>query len=128
MPVASAFDGDVAVVQMAGEYTPADIRLAISTLFAAPRPRPVTGLVFDVRESSVLPRRTAKDIRAMAAFLAHVGPLYGSRLALVADTDLGFGLMRMGGADVDAAGVETMTFRTADAALAWLRGVPPAQR
>ena len=42
-------------------------------------------------------------------------------MALVATSDVGFGLMRLGAVDVEMAGVAVQAFRDIDQAMTWLR-------
>jgi hypothetical protein len=122
MTVTYGFDGNVLIVRMIAEYEPADIRQAITAALAERQPEPMDGILFDVRASTALRRRTPNEIRAMAAFLAHVARDRKLRVALVADTDLAYGLMRLGAADVASVDVATMTFRDEVVAMAWASG------
>jgi hypothetical protein len=121
MPVSYEIDGAVLAVRMIGEYEPADIRRAIAEALQEASGRELRGMLFDVRASDVLARRSTNEIRAMAAFLAHVAPSVGNRIALVATNDVGFGLMRLGAVDLESAGVAPHTFRDVAAATAWLK-------
>ena len=103
MPVSYEFDGSILALRMKGAYDPADIRRAVADALVEAAGREMTGLLFDVRGSVVLTRRSANQVRAMAAFLAHVAPSFGNRIALVASDDVGFGLMRLGAADLERA-------------------------
>ena len=120
MPVSYVFDGRLLALRMIGAYVPADIRAALAMALRDPRAPDIQGMLFDVSESESIARRTPQEVRAMAAFLAHNAPAFGGRLALVATTDVGYGLMRIGGADVDSAGVSVRTFRSVDEAIVWL--------
>lgn len=122
MPVTYGFDGNVLMVRMIAEYEPADIRRAITAALIERQAEPPDGILFDVRASTVLRRRAAAEIRAMAAFLAHVARDRALRVALVAETDLAYGLRRLGAADIASVDVATMTFRDEDAAMAWASG------
>lgn len=121
MPVSYEFDDHVLALRMVGSYEPADIRRAVVEALKEAPGHALKGLLFDVRASDVLTRRSANEIRAMAAFLAHVAPSFGNRIALVAGNDVGFGLMRLGAVDLESAGVTPYAFRDLTAALAWLR-------
>lgn len=122
MPVAYEVNGRVLVVRMVADYEPADIRATIAAALMDRMIEPIDGLVFDVRSSTALRRRTGTDVRAMAAFLAHVASDRTLRVALVADSDLAYGLMRVGAVDLASAGVTTMVFRDAAAAMTWAAG------
>ena len=107
---------------MVGDYEPADIRIAIATALGERRAPFLDGMLFDVSDSAVLAKRTPLEIRSMAAVLAHNRKEYGNRLALVAGSDHAYGMMRLGCADVEAAGVASRCFRVAGDALEWLEG------
>jgi hypothetical protein len=120
MPVSYEFDGSMLALRMVGSYEPADVRKAIADALREAGGRELTGLLFDVTASDALARRSANEVRAMAAFLAHVAPSFGNRIALVATNDVGYGLMRLGAVDLESAGVAPYVFRDVAAALAWL--------
>ena len=122
MAVSYDFDGEVLALRMVGDYQPADIRAAVVQALASRDGGRLIGMIFDVSRSSALPKRSTREIRAMAAFLAHVAPEYGGRLALVGNSDITYGLMRMGAVDVEGAGVPARVFRTEREATEWLRG------
>ena len=107
---------------MAGAYSPADIRQKLEEALADPCCGQLHGMLFDLTESTSLHERTPADIQEMARFLAGHSDRFGERLAMVAPTDLAYGLMRMGGVTAEALGAEPKVFRTADEALQWLRG------
>ena len=120
MPVTHEILGPTLVLRMIGEYEPTEIR---STLTDALRTVPagvLRGILFDVSQSASLRRRDARAVRAMASFLAHVALQQRLRIALVGATDLAFGLMRLGAADLESAGVTAYVFRTEADAARWL--------
>lgn len=120
MPVTHEILGETLALRMVGKYEPADIRTALATAFSGERADGVRGLLFDVSQSTSLRQRDARGIRAMAAFLAHLAARYHLRIALVGTSDLAFGLMRLGAADLEAVGVDTWVFRTNTEAERWL--------
>jgi hypothetical protein len=56
----------------------------------------------------------------MAHFLAGRGRAFGGRLAIVAASDLAYGLMRMGGVFAEHDGLAAEVFRDAVSAEEWL--------
>lgn len=121
MPVRAEVDDGMIALRMIGEYETADIRAALRAALDAEPAGSLRGLLFDVRESTVLAGRPAEALREMASFLASVGPAYGGRLATVASADFAYGLMRMGTTLVEFEGTETAVFRDEAEAWAWLR-------
>ena len=126
MPVTYEFDGPTIALRMTGDYQPADIRHALLAALDDPAGSDATGLLFDVRDSQAIARRSAADVRAMGQFIADHAHRFGHRLALVADTDAAFGLMRLGGVGVEQRGVESRVFRDPAEAASWLRSQPPS--
>lgn len=126
MPVTYEIAGTTITLRMTGIYDTADIRAALGAAIAEPARTEITGLLFDVRRSMSLVGRSADEVRAMARFLAANADHYGRRLAIIADTDAAFGLMRLGAVGVEESGVESQVFRDAREAEAWLR--QPAAR
>ena len=131
MPVTYEFDGSIVAMRLTGSYETADVRAALRGALDDPRCLHAAGMLFDVRGSRSIARRTAAEVRTMARFVATHAERFGRRLALLADTDAAFGLMRLGAVAVEEQGVETSVFRDAAQAEAWLvagrapRGVSP---
>jgi hypothetical protein len=62
----------------------------------------------------------------VAEFLGPYAGRIGGRVAVVAPSDVHFGLSRMGAVHSEQVGVAARVFRTADEALRWLGPPPPA--
>lgn len=120
MPVTYEFDGSTIALRMIGDYNPTDVRAALLAALDAAG-GDMTGLLFDIRESRAIARRTASDVRAMGQFLADHAPRFGRRLALLVDSDAAFGLMRLGSVGIEQRGVDSRVFRDAAEAGTWLR-------
>lgn len=88
-------------------------------------PRPLA-LLIDVSRSTSLPQRTPTEMREMAGFLAGHADTIGGRVAVVADSDVSFGLIRIGSAHGEDSGLLTHVFRTVPEALEWLALRPAA--
>jgi hypothetical protein len=126
MPVSYSFDDRIAVMRMEGNYSVAELEDAVLAGLADPaRPNGVV-LMFDLRESRALRDRPTEDVRAMARFLSRNREKYNSRLAMVAPTDLAYGLMRLGAVTAEAGGVAAEVFRDFASARAWLLGGRPS--
>ena len=121
MPVTYEFDDCTVILRMAGTYEPNNIHRTLSAALADPACPEIVGMLFDVRESQSLAGRSADEVRAMARFLGSQAPRFGRRMAIVADSDASYGLMRRGSVGVEQYGVEASVFRCVDAATAWLR-------
>ena len=122
MPVTHELQDGTIALRMVGEYEPADVRAALSGALESSGAEDLRGILFDVSRSTVLRRRDTRAIRAMAGFLAHVALQRQLRVALVGTGDLAYGLMRLGAADLDSAGVTASVFRDEADARRWLSG------
>ena len=126
MPVSHSFRDRIVVMRMEGNYTTADLRQEIEGALDDPeRPR-LIGMLFDVSRSTALADRTAAEVNAMGHFLAERSAAFGRRLALVASSDVAYGLMRMGAVATESDGVETRVFRDSESAEQWLTRHAPA--
>lgn len=121
MPVTYELDGPTIALRMTGDYEPTDIRAALLAALDDAANGEITGLLFDIRESRAIARRTAAEVRAMGQFLADHAHRFGRRLALLVDSDAAFGLMRLGSVGVEQRGVDSRVFRDAAEAGTWLR-------
>ena len=121
MPVTYEFDECTVTLRMTGVYAPADIQRALLRAIADPVCPEIVGMVFDVRGSQSIAGRTADEVRAMARFLGAHAKHFGRKLAVVADTDAAFGLMRLGAVDVEQHDVDARVFRSAAEAYGWLK-------
>lgn len=119
MPVTYELDGSTIALRMIGDYEPSDVRAALLAALDAAG-GVVTGLLFDIRASRAIPRRTASDVRAMGQFLGDHAQRFGRRLALLVDSDAAFGLMRLGSVGLEQQGVDSCVFRDAAEAERWL--------
>lgn len=134
MAVEYAFHEGVLTIAAVGVYEPRDLVQAFLAALNDPAcPRPVA-LMYDVSRSESLATRSTDEIRKMADFIASYADRIGGRLAVVAPTDVHFGLSRIGAARSEGVGVDAQVFRTAAEAHQWLTGStrtaegPPASR
>lgn len=99
--------------------------------------KPGLGTLWDLRSADVS-RMTSEDLRRMRSSRAQLRDRRGhSRVALLADSDLTFGIARMSGTIAELPGLPIGVFRTEAEAIVWLGGVeqntrdgstgPPAQ-
>lgn len=113
-------EGNVAVVTARGRYSMAALRDAIDAALDVFDDAVSAGLLLDLTGSESLGDRTAEDLRAMAIFLASRGSRFSSRLAMVAVTDVAYGLMRMGAVTAESQGIAAHVFRDYGSARRWL--------
>lgn len=85
---------------------------------------PVRGLIVDYTGSESLPQRTVWELEAMARFYASQGARYRARLALVAATDVGYGLLRIVSAHTERRGIDVVVFRNYTSAIQWINAMP----
>lgn len=121
MPVTYEFDDCTVTLRMTGVYAPVETQRTLLQALADPACPEILGMLFDVRGSESLAGRSADEVRAMARFLGSHAARFGRRLAIVADTDAAFGLMRLGAVDVEQHGVDSRVFRCVTEASSWLK-------
>jgi len=110
-------------MSFAGRYEPDDITARFVAAMKDPAcPRPVALLV-DVSRSEVLAGRPAAEIKRVAEFLGPYADRIGGRCAVLAPTDVHFGLSQMGSVHSERVGVTSRVFRGRDEAVAWLKGL-----
>ncbi len=120
MAVSFSYDGRIVVVRMVGDYTTAELRQVVLQSLDDPASPPKPMMLFDLRESTAIQKRSANEVKEMARFLASIGHRFAHRAALVASTDVAFGLMRLGSSLVADGGPTPGVFRDVEAARAWL--------
>lgn len=114
-------------MEFIGIYEPQDVvRQFLEAMSDPTCPNPVALLV-DVSRSESLATRPAGEIRMVAEFLGPYAERIGGRVAVVAPSDVLYGLSQMGAVYSEAVGVSAQVFRTSDEALKWL-GVSPVAR
>ncbi|HET7456479.1 MAG TPA: hypothetical protein VFJ74_02425 [Gemmatimonadaceae bacterium] len=127
MPVTYSFDDRIVAVRMVGNYSVDELEETMLAGLADPKRPARAVLMFDLTESRALRDRPTEDVRGMARFIARHRVAFNSRLAMVAPSDLAFGLMRLGAVTAEAGGVVAEVFREYAPARAWLLGEgPPA--
>jgi hypothetical protein len=76
--------------------------------------------LLDVTRSESLSTRPTDDLRSITEFMGRRAGKIGKRCAILATTDLHYGLMRMAGVFAEEYGVEVKVFRRLEEALDWL--------
>ncbi len=111
-------------MNLAGEYSMQDIEQTLDAALADEHCPPDVLVMMDVTKSSSLSKRSPEDVRYMANYLASVSSRFGSRMAIVADEGLHYGMMRMAEVYSETSGWTARVFHTADDALEWLTSRP----
>ena len=120
MPVTYQIDGRLVRLICVGSYAPRDLRQIFLAALADPEFPQDAAFVLDVTQSESLQQRTTDEIRATAYFLEpHVDKI-GGRCAIVATSDVHYGLSRMGAVFSEDIGAEVQVFRSLDEAYAWI--------
>ncbi len=122
MPVTYSFHGNLLKLELVGTYEPDDVIKTFVTAMNDPLcPNPVA-LIADVRRSETLATAAVADIRRVAEYIGPYGDRVGGRAAVVASSDVHFGLSRLGSVYSGAVGVDVEVFRDFESAVAWLSG------
>lgn len=120
MPVLYAFRGDVLELRAIGSYALAEVTGTFRLALADPARPTLRALLCDVRESQVVGTRTTPEVRDTAVAFSGLSHEVGQRIALLASSDVGYGVMRMLAAWAEACGsIDIAVFRDADEAFAW---------
>ena len=124
MPVSYTFEDRIVVLRAEGRYPAAELRTAARAAFSDPEgPAAVglfDGLLIDARGSLSLRERSWAELRHTAHMLAPLVNHFGSRIAMVATSDLDYGLLRVAAVTLEGDGADAAVFRDVDAAREWL--------
>jgi hypothetical protein len=120
MPVTYRYDCDIVVVEMVGEYSMDDLRKAILNSLAEPQCPANSVLMISLVGSQSIYTRSAEEVKTVAQFIASIGNSFHNRIALVAEADLPYGLLRMGSVGSEERGIASNVFRSMAEAREWL--------
>ncbi len=124
MPASYKLKADLLKIELVGATRADDV---ISTFVQAihdPQcPTPVS-LLLDVRQSQTLETQSVPEIRRVAEYLGPYAARIGGRAAVVAASDVHFGLSRLGSVYSESVGVEVQVFRDLESAVTWLGTKP----
>lgn len=105
---------------LAGTYEPDEIIVRFREALEDPAcPSPV-GLLIDTTRSESMATRPPHELARVAQYLEPFSDRIGGRCAVVAPTDVLYGLSRLAGTYAELSGIETRVFRDAAEAIAWL--------
>ncbi|HXV13302.1 MAG TPA: hypothetical protein VEC56_03765 [Candidatus Krumholzibacteria bacterium] len=120
MPVTYSFHGSLLKIELVAQYQPDDVIKAFVAAMDDPKcPKPAS-LLLDVRRSETLATAAVVDIRRVAEYVGPYAARVGGRVAVVAASDVHFGLSRLGSVYTEGVGVEAQVFRDVESAVAWL--------
>jgi len=120
MPVSYVLEGALLRLDLEGQYEPQDIIEQFLAGLGDPGCPGKVALLVDTTRSASLEKRAPHEIGYVAEFLgAHVERI-GGRCAVVARSDVHFGMSRMGTVYSADVGVNAQVFRDPESALAWL--------
>jgi len=119
MPVSYAFRGEVLEIRATGAYAADEVGLVFRAALEDPARPVLRALLYDVRESAVVATRTTPQVREAVGFFHGLSHQVGQRVALVATTDVAYGVMRMVAGWAEGQDIEVAVFRDPDEALAW---------
>jgi hypothetical protein len=120
MAVTYTFQGSIVRMDFVGVYLSQDIIDAFDKLLADPDFPDNARLLFDVTRSESLAARPADDLRRVVEYCGQKVERRGRRCAVLAESDVHFGLIRMAIVFAEAFDAEVMVFKVEDEALQWL--------
>jgi len=120
MGLSYSYDEDMLRIVGEGDYTVRDLKDLLVAALSDPRTRPGIPTLMDIRRSEAA--RTTEELVSLVDFLGskrdRTVPLH---CAVVATSDLRFGLSRMVSVYLERYGVDLRVFREIEAAELWLR-------
>jgi hypothetical protein len=123
MPVSFREDGGCAVLELRGSYTSREAYDAMVDGLASFGDAPPRGLIVDVSQSAEVANRPTPDILRAAQGIGVLGDRFSRRMGIVAPSTLAFGLMRMGAAHAENAGLAVRVCQTYESARDWVLGI-----
>lgn len=126
MAVTYSFHGTLLKMEFIGKSEPDDVIEAFEAAMKDPACPNPAALLVDVSRSETLATVPVADIRRVAEHLGPFSARVGGRAAVVASSDVHFGLSRLGSVYSQNVGVEVQVFRDLESAAVWL-GVNPSK-
>jgi hypothetical protein len=121
MAVSYRFVENILRLDLVGVYPPDDIFNAFDRALEDPRFPPKSArFLIDVTRSESLADRSVDDLRRIAEYFASRSGRLGRRCAILAESAVHFGLMRMAVVFAEMSNVEARVFKVEDEALLWL--------
>jgi len=119
MPVTYAFRGQVLEIRAVGSYPADEVGRAFRMALEDPARPVIRALLYDVRESAVVAGRSTPEVREAVAFFHSLSQQVGQRVALLATTDVAYGVMRMVAGWAEGQDIDVAVFRDPDEAFGW---------
>ena len=121
MPVSYSFNGNILRMEFEGLYPSSAIIEAFEEALADPAFPPQNArLLLNVNRSESLADRSVEDLRRVAECFAQRADRVGRRCAIVAESAVHFGLMRMAVVFAEMYDAEARVFKKEDEAILWL--------
>jgi hypothetical protein len=127
MSVSYAFFGNVLRMDLEGVYPPEDVVESFRRALNDPEFPENARLLIDVTRSQSLADRHAEELKGVVDAFASVIQQVGNRCAILAQSDVHYGLMRMAGAFADLHDAEARVFKSEDEAIRWLNSDLPGE-
>ncbi|MGD8412666.1 MAG: STAS/SEC14 domain-containing protein [Candidatus Latescibacterota bacterium] len=125
MPVKYTFEQNILKMTFDGVYGSEAIIQSFNEALEDPAfPGENARLLLDVRGSDSLADRSVEDLRKVAEHYARNADRVGRRCAIVAQSDIHFGLMRMAVAFTETYDADARVFKSEDEAVDWLNKSP----
>jgi hypothetical protein len=121
MSISYRFESNIVFLELAGEYSTAELGQLIIDSLDDPLSPDRPDMLFDLSASRSIRQRSTEDIKQMVQLFATLVGRVGKRIAFYAPSDLPYGLMRMGTMLAGESERSAQVFRTRDEALQWLR-------
>lgn len=120
MAVTYTFQGSIVRMDFVGVYSSQDIIDTFDKALADPDFPGNARLLLDVTCSESLAERSVDDLRRVAEYYGQRAERAGRRCAILAQSDVHFGLMRMAVVFTEAYDAEVRVFKVEDEAVQWL--------
>jgi hypothetical protein len=120
MAVSYTFQGSIVRMDLVGVYSPQDIIDTFDKALADPDCPDDARLLLDVTRSDSLAERSVDDLRRVAEYYGQRAERTARRCAILARSDVHFGLMRMAVVFIEAYDSEARVFKVEDEAVQWL--------
>ncbi len=121
MAVSYRFVENILRLDFVGVYPPDDIINAFDRALEDPRfPARNARFLIDVTRSESLADRSVDDLRRVAEYFASRSGRFGRRCAILAESAVHFGLMRMVVVFAEIKNAEARVFKDEEEAMAWL--------
>lgn len=121
MPVSYHFEGRIFHLATVGVSTVDELLATFNAALEDPNFPERAILLWDTSKSATLKERTPEEIRKIAKILGPKSARHSKCTAIVASSDLYYGLMRMASAYGDEFETNTQVFRTLPEAQEWIR-------